>query len=76
MITRLANVIYWFCCIAAIVIAFYAYTDAWNENERMKIDPEHGLFLFIAVFCGSPVYLIGLAIRYILTGRGWRRKKP
>lgn len=67
MIERLANVIYWaFSLLALGILGVSAFLAA--EQERIHLD---GVMVIIMVVIGF--WLFGLAIRYVLTGRGIRK---
>jgi hypothetical protein len=62
MLARLGDVIYWFGCIVAAVILALGVSEYWFGQS--------GLFVLVRwmVLAAIP-WLIGSAIRYILTGR-------
>jgi hypothetical protein len=64
MAERLGNVIYWTCTVAAVLwtgLALYAP----STQQR----PEWGVGVGIAAVIAVPLWLIGRAVRYVLTGR-------
>ena len=75
MLARLGNALFWLSgTIAAVILLFDAYM--WVEEGERRSN-EIGLFVFIAVIA-LIVWLIGLACRYVLSGRsvfGWIKKR-
>jgi hypothetical protein len=60
MIERLGNVLYWTCCIAAMLAAAIAVVVLFGTEKFLAI-----VFAVIALIC----YGVGRALRYILVGR-------
>jgi hypothetical protein len=62
MLARLGDVIYWFGCIVAAVILALGVFDYWFGRDGLVVLGSW------AALAGIP-WLIGTAIRYVLTGR-------
>ena len=66
MLHRLANVVYWLCSAIAITIAvgglFLGY-----QGGGLERNPEIVIFILAVALI---VWLVGVAIRYVLVGRG------
>jgi hypothetical protein len=60
MIERLGYVLYWTCCIAAVLAVAVAIAVLFGTEKVLAI-----VFAVIALAC----YGIGRAIRYVLVGR-------
>jgi hypothetical protein len=65
MAERIANIVYWFCCIVAAIILAIGIS-VWFLNFREGT----GLYSFLALsfIVASLVWIIGRAIRYALVG--------
>jgi hypothetical protein len=59
-LSDLADIIYWFGCIVAAIILAIGVADYWFGHDE--------LFAFFSWVAAIP-WVIGSAIRYILTGR-------
>lgn len=83
MIKRLGNVLYWAGCIIAPFAFLYGFfeggyiymrnptTGSIDFNSDFDFSLAYGIITG-AIF-GIPTWLIGLAARYILTGRGLKK---
>jgi hypothetical protein len=76
MIDRLGNVLYWAGCLIAPIAFMYGAGKTTMVFIKANAPIEDGFALLTGLLYSIPVYLIGLAARYILTGQGIRRKKP
>jgi hypothetical protein len=76
MIGRLGNVLYWAGCLIAPIAFIYGFGETLEVFAKTNTPIEGGFALFAGLCYGTPIYLIGLAARYIFTGQGIRRKKP
>jgi hypothetical protein len=65
MVERIANIVYWFCCIVA-AISLAIGISVWLLNFREGT----GLYSFLALsfIVASLVWIIGRAIRHALAG--------
>jgi hypothetical protein len=61
MIDRLANVLYWTACAAAVLLVILGIDAA-----RVREEPTS---LFVAALAAALVWLAGRAARYVLAGR-------
>ncbi len=69
MVERFGNVCYWAGCIGTLAGLIWGF----NIYEPEKgADPTENFIvnIFMALVVGFPIWLSGLAVRYILTGRG------
>jgi hypothetical protein len=64
MLDRLGNVVYWACTAAAVLWAVFALYGFATANH-----PNLGMGFVIAGLISIPLWLAGLAVRYILSGR-------
>mgnify|MGYP003339661059 CR=1 len=64
MIVRLANVVYW-SCNAAAVLWVAAITFATINHSR----PDWGVWFGTILMVSLPLWLVGLAVRYVVTGK-------
>jgi hypothetical protein len=62
MLARVGDVIYWFGCVVAGGILAIGVGDYWFGQGRLSV-----LFSWIAL--AAILWLVGSAIRYVLTGR-------
>lgn len=63
MLGRLGNVLYWAGCIFAVLGFVHGVVTAEFAGRDGTLQFLHGLFY------GLPFWLLGLAARYVLTGR-------
>lgn len=67
MTTRLANVIYWAGCVLALIwVAFMLCSMATNPINPVGL---LGPTLFLTFGGAAVIWLIGRAIRYVMTGK-------
>ena len=64
MLDRLGNVVYWACTAGAFLwMAFALYAESTSNR------PNWGLALFLGAIIAVPLWLIGRAVRYVVSGR-------
>ena len=71
MVERFGNVCYWAGC-ALAALAFYF---GWDAGSAFEKEPDALLNFLTGFFYALPVWLGGLALRYIFTGRGLFKKQ-
>lgn len=72
MLERFGVVCYWAAC-ALAVLAFYF---GWNGGALPEDREDVLLNFFTGFFYALPVWLCGVALQYIFTGRGFSKKNP
>ena len=75
IVERLGNVIYWAGCLIAPAAGLYGCSETIQTLARANTQIDMGLALMTGFIYAAPIYLLGLATRYVLTGQGIRRKK-
>jgi hypothetical protein len=65
MTTRLANVLYWACCVLALIWIGYVLLSLGSSPIIGDLGP-----ILAVAFCGAAlIWMIGRAIRYVMVGK-------
>lgn len=71
VIERLGNVFYWVGCVGSPVVGIFVF--GWTMSDYKDSESHKHEIIAYALICAVTVWLTGLAIRYVLNGRGlWR----
>lgn len=75
IVERLGNVVYWSACLVAPLAGAYGFSDTIRYFTRANTQVDSDLAAMVGLFYCISIYLLGVAVRYVLTGQGiWSKK--
>ena len=65
----LGQLIYWFCCVVAVLLVLLALPGLMEPLRLPVSDPAESSTNYFQLGAAVMVWVVGLAVRYILKGR-------